>query len=115
MAVKTEGKYSSDVVKFEQDRNFGREVLTEATGQDLAIGDIYRLATGEATIITNGEAANARGVVVAVDAKGNKVGLCRGPAVVIEDNLNYNSSTASTVNTALLARNILVTPSVHDE
>jgi hypothetical protein len=45
MAVIEEGKYLSDLLKFEFDRNFCREVVTVAVGQNLKLGTIVGIVT----------------------------------------------------------------------
>jgi hypothetical protein len=54
MAVIEEGKYLGDLLKYEIDRNYCRETVTVASGQNLKFGTVVgmKTATGEVKIVS---------------------------------------------------------------
>ena len=107
MAPLTKAPTEGDILKFDLDKNYTREVVTLLEGTSYAIGSVVGLLTdganeGKYTLSPN-EAADpdvgdqvAAGVLIeAVDASdGDASGviITRGPAIVARDELVFHSS-----------------------
>lgn len=101
----------SDVIQYEVEQEFTREEVTFTSGSKFKLGDIVGKNAGKMVLVSADDAAY--GIVVsdevdatAADAAGAII--ARGPAIVSEQFLNYNSVAKDTVNAALLAKGIKV-------
>lgn len=104
----------SDVLQYEVEQQFTREEVTFTSGTKFKLGDIIALKTGK-MVLANGTDP-VYGIVVSdevdassADAKGAVI--ARGPAIVSDQFLNYNSQDKATINKSLLDLGIkVVTP-----
>lgn len=93
-----------DILKFDLEKNYTREIVTLLAGTDYQIGSVLGQITASgkyilspAAVVAGSEGAEtAAGVLIAaVDATGgDKAGLIvkRGPAIVAQDELVYDAS-----------------------
>lgn len=129
----TEDLVISDIVKFETDQRFSREIMSlDATNivatTALAAGDILEPGSDTAMKKILASAANADAILLGVFGPATAPGsvlhtsytmptpavdlqalvLVRGPAIVDHTYLDYQSQTEATVNAALLDEGVLV-------
>lgn len=107
--AKVKAPTMGDVVKYELNHNFNREIVTLLTGTDYQIGSVLGLitASGKYKMSTNtgsDGAQTAAGVLIeAVDASdGDRTGviLKRGPALVARQQLVFDASVDDATKTA---------------
>jgi len=113
MTTIVEKKVISDVLKWEVGEGylFCREKHVVLDGEVLAIGTVCETATGkkiQATTAGNADSICLENDIAPVGADGSAVFLVRGPCIINEDQLDYNSLTKATVDAALAAFGILV-------
>jgi len=110
MAPLTQAPSEGDLLKFDLDKNYTREVVTLTSGSSYAIGSVvgkitasgkYKLATATGT---DGAETAAGVLLAAVDATdGDTAGVIikRGPAIVSKAVLAYDSSVDDATKTAV--------------
>lgn len=101
MNILEEKDNTGDIVRYEVDQNYTRETIIVKAGQQLEAGALLRKRSEDSkyTLPSIGEDDGTKkvlGVLLKrVDASAEDqeaVMLCRGPAIIIENALKYNSS-----------------------
>lgn len=104
MAPLRKGPTEGDILKFDLDKNYTREVVTLKSGTNYALGSVLGEVTadGEFTLSPNAETVGIEGAetaaavlieaVDATDADMPGVVIRRGPAIVAQGELVYHSS-----------------------
>ncbi len=118
MASQTEGLVLSDVIKFEEESRFSREVLTLAASQTISMGEVLQASGDNVVALASAASASA----VALEAVTTGVGvtsdiLCAvRHCVLTRENLTYNSEDEDDTDAVLKALGMVVRQNaVHDE
>lgn len=114
MSVKNEEKYMGDfLMDAGVSQSYTSETVVQADGQTLKTGDLFYLSTGEAVLLASGQESNVAGVILNEGATpGTFSAVVRGPAILLEDALNYGTANAGSTNTALKALGFVIKSSV---
>lgn len=116
-----EGTYTGDVIAEEFSPNYNRVKGTIIASQTVKIGSLTVDSSGSFAVAGATQGANVNGIALAdVTTGSGETNPCpilnRGPAIVLEDGLDFgtmNESNRNAAKAALLALGIKVVPTVH--
>lgn len=114
-----EPQYSGDVIAYELNQDYNRVEGTIVASQTLVVGSVLQNSSGDFTRCTTGASANGiclSRVTTGAGQTAKALVLNRGPAIVLEDQMDWgtlNESGVTAAKTALLNLGIKVVKTVH--